>query len=353
MLERMPECGSGGVIGRTLPLGGQRPTSSGRSVHGVHISTGFYELLALLLALGYGVVLSQTPTEQFKDFSNYLVYAEHSWHRLLSLFDRGVLETLANEPVWLLINAALGAFLQPEVVVRTIVFTSGALVAWVFLRSRPQDFVWLLLFLVFPVVLKNHFVHLRQGAAIALFLVGWFSPNRFARWLLMGLSPFVHASFFFVLLVLSVARSALRIRLGPDLRTLIFVVMGVSVGVGLGWLAAAVGARQAQEYDFTMTDVSGLGFVFWLGVLVLMAMEGRIFLRNYVFETGMIAFYLATYWLVEVTARIFESGLLLVLLAGLALTGWRRVGFLSIILVYGTLMWGLRLGQPALGFGIG
>jgi hypothetical protein len=102
-----------------------------------------------------------------------------------------------------------------------------------------------------------------------------------------------------------------------------------------------------------MEDVSGLGFAFWFGVLGLMLMQGRNFLRKYVFETGLVGFYLATYWMIEVTARIFESGLLLVLLAGLSLTGWRRLTYLSAVLAFGGLSWILRVGQPAMGFGIG
>ncbi|HSH42221.1 MAG TPA: hypothetical protein VK973_08880, partial [Arenicellales bacterium] len=46
-------------------------------------------------------------------------------------------------------------------------------------------------------------------------------------------------------------------------------------------------------------------------------------------------FYLCTYWLLEVTARIFESGMLPILFAGLLLTGWRRPAFLTLIVVYG------------------
>jgi len=57
--------------------------------------------------------------------------------------------------------------------------------------------------------------------------------------------------------------------------------------------------------------------------------------------------------MIEVTARIFESGLLLVLLAGLSLTGWRRLTYLSAVLAFGGLSWILRVGQPAMGFGIG
>jgi len=103
-----------------------------------------------------------------------------------------------------------------------------------------------------------------------------------------------------------------------------------------------------------MTDVSGLGFVLWLGVFILFRMEGRQFLRIHAFETGMIVFYLGTYWLIEVTARIFESSVLLVLIAGLSLTGWRLVAYKIIVfcVLFG-LSWSMRTGAPAMGFGVG
>ncbi len=57
-----------------------------------------------------------------------------------------------------------------------------------------------------------------------------------------------------------------------------------------------------------------------------------------------------TYWLVEVTARIFESGFFVVFFAGLTLRGWRRQVFLGIVMGAGALAWVLRIGQPGLGF---
>jgi hypothetical protein len=84
--------------------------------------------------------------------------------------------------------------------------------------------------------------------------------------------------------------------------------------------------------------------------LALSSPLGKTWLREHAFETGLLSFYLVTYWLIEVTARIFESGLIVLLLAGLSLPGWRRQAFLGIVLGAGVLAWVLRLGRPALGF---
>lgn len=311
------------------------------------------KLLFLLLALSYGLVSSQLPDSTFKDFHNYLVYAENSWAILIGYSLRGPVSVLANEPVWLLLNASLATYFVPETVVRLIIFLSGSSVSWLVLRHYPQHFVWLLLFLFLPQVIKNHLIHLRQGAAIALFLWGWFSVNRTVRYLLFGLTPFVHASFYFVLALLWLTWTLRQIRFAADLRTIAYIAVGLTVGVSAGWLAQVAGARQAAQYNFETTDVSGLGFLLWLMVAGILLTGGRKYLRKYAFESGVVIFYLVTYWLIEVTARIFESGLMLVLIAGLGLHGWRKQAFLAVILGSGALAWLMRVSRPALGFAVG
>jgi len=164
------------------------------------------------------------------------------------------------------------------------------------------------------------------------------------------LTPFIHASFFFILALLALTWLLRSIRFAPDLKTLTYVAAGIAVGLGLGVLAESLGARQGTQYAFERTDVSGLGFLLWFMILGIMLSAGKTWLREHAFESGIVTFYLVTYWLIEVTARIFESGLIVVLLAGLTLHGWRRQAFLGIVLSAGALAWVLRLGRPALGF---
>jgi hypothetical protein len=76
---------------------------------------------------------------------------------------------------------------------------------------------------------------------------------------------------------------------------------------------------------------------------------GKVWLREHAFETGVITFYLIASWFIKATARIFESGLIVVLLAGLSLPGARRYAFLGLVFGAGLLTWLLRLGQPAFG----
>jgi hypothetical protein len=207
--------------------------------------------------------------------------------------------------------------------------------------------------LFIPQVIKNHIIHLRQGVAIAVFLLGWFNSNRHIRWFFIALTPFIHAAFFFIFILITLVHLSKKLRLAPDLRSLLFLGAGTAIGTSLGYLAIIFGSRKAQEYAFTSADVSGLGFIFWAGIATLMILEGKNFLRQYTLQYAIILFYLATYFLVEVTGRIFESGLLLVLLAGLQLRFWRKDVFISAILGYCILLWLLRIDMSKMGFGLG
>ena len=307
---------------------------------------------ALAIAFGYAGVLSSLPIYQLKDAVNYLRYATCPEAILQGYVSQGVLAVLANEPIWLLINIFFAKYFEPEYVIRTIIFISAFLVAFSSIKHNRKYFIWVMLFLILPQVIKNHIVHLRQGMAVAIFITGWYAVNQKMKWLLMGLTPFIHASFAFVLVLYFLSLLIKEMRLATDLRTLCFIAITVAISLSLGWLASIVGARQATEYTFSHADISGLGFIFWAGILYLMHMQGKKFLLKYMFEISGLIFYLISYWFIPVTARIFESMLLLILVAGLQLTAWRRQVFLVAISIYCLLQYALRCNQPLFGFGV-
>lgn len=306
--------------------------------------------IIVVLSIIYGATLSQIPGNQFRDFDNYLAYAENSIFLLAQNLQQGIGPTLANEPVWLLINSVLGLFLDPDTAVRSIIFVSALLTAWLVLIKNSKHLFLLLFFLLLPIVIKNNLIHLRQGLAIAVFLLGWYSVGYYKKWFLLILAPFIHSSFLFILFLFIANKLMQNLRFSFDIRLLAFLILGVVMGLGLEWLASALGARQADEYSFTPSEISGFGFALWGGVALVWISEGRLFLRRFSFETGIILIYLGTYWFIEVAGRIFESGLIFVLIAGLALTQWRRATFLILVLGAGGFQWLARAGQPGIGF---
>ncbi|MEM3658584.1 MAG: EpsG family protein [Candidatus Hadarchaeum sp.] len=311
---------------------------------------GNRKFITIVFAFAYAAVLTSLPLMQFKDRANYLTYASASLQILQRYAQQGWVVLLTNEPLWLLANIGLRQLLPPEGVLRAVIFLPALLFSLLMLRSNPRNFIWVILFLLVPQVLKNHITHLRQGFAIALFLTGWFSRRRACRLIFFSMAPFIHSSFFFVL-GLMVLTSALRcLRLAAVLRIVTFAIAGVLVALGLPWMATHIGARQFQEYTFAPGDISGLGFLFWSSILLLMLLQPKRYLRQHVFELGTIVFYLSMYLFNEISARIFENILPLVLLAGLRLGEPNRRLFLTCILAYATLTWGQRLLGPGPAF---
>ncbi|WP_236176766.1 EpsG family protein [Pseudomonas qingdaonensis] len=310
-----------------------------------------YTTFILIIALIYGWWLASLPLDVFKDRINYLNYVEYSALTLQFNFSQSWLGGLVNEPVWLLINASLANVFSPETSLRIIIGGPATLTAYMLLRSNPRYFFWLLLFMFLPQLIKNHIVHLRQGMAISIFLAGWFATRWPFRYFLILLSPFIHASFFFIIFFMLLCYVLNSLRFSSSLRNLVFVTIGLLFGVAVGGIASFLGARQGQAYDFSSVGVSGLGFIFWSGILLLFLVQGRAFLRDQALAVAIVVFYLSTYFLNEVAGRIFESGFILVLLAGLSLPQRWRLLFVALICLYGLIGYAGRLGQSWLGFG--
>lgn len=314
-----------------------------------------YIFIVFVLATLYALLLSSyIPMDiSIKDRVNYIEYASSPEIIFIRYWSAGVLSSFVNEPVWLGINFTLSRFLTPEQVVATIIFVSAFATSFVILKIHPRYFAFLLFILFFPQVISKNVVHIRQGFAISLFLMGWFCDSRSWRWFLFALTPLIHASFFFILFLYFFTSILKKIRLSSDIRTIAIIAFGITVSVALGVLAGAVGARQADVYEFSGSSVSGLGFILWLVIFTLYYLQGKRFARKNAFAMSIIIFYLSTYFLIEVTGRIFESSIAVVLLASLGLTGWRRLCFFCVILSFTLLTWLLRFGEPWLGWGTG
>jgi len=129
------------------------------------------------------------------------------------------------------------------------------------------------------------------------------------------------------------------------------LIFAIVISLSLGVISAKLGVWQAWEYHFTAADISGLSFLFWSGILAIMCPAWEKFFQDVCLcEIGGLLFYLICYCLIPVTARIFEGMLLLIFVAGLHLTKWRRILFLFGITSYCILQYALRINQPWLGF---
>ena len=305
-----------------------------------------------MFAAIYALILGALPVDRFVDRDSYLAYVDGSLAILVLNSSNGIAGLLTNEPLWLLVNILFSSFLDTENCVRAIIGISAFLVAFVTLRNNPRHIFLLVLFLLLPQVLKNYVIHLRQGLAIAVFMAGWFSISRSWRWTLIMMCPFIHASFFFIILFMFLDKALVSVRLSASLRLFNYVAAGLLFSFSATWLAGALGARQGDEYQAASVETSGIGFLFWLLFTFLYILQGSRFMKANAVSFSVLVFYLTGYFFLPVAARIFESALLLILLSGLKLTSYRKLCFFMLFGLYFIAQWLPRLSSPGFGWGV-
>lgn len=316
----------------------------------------YKKLAVLLTAFLYAYLLiTLIPIDAVKDRGNYLNYAAWPESILLQRLDDGLLGVLFNEPIFLLINLGLSSFLSDENVVKTIIFFGSFTTSYVVLKYNYRYFVLLLFFLLIPQVLKNYVIHLRQGLAMSFFLIGYLSTgkNTFKRTIFILLSPFIHSSFFVIVFLIYVNKFLDRWKFDVYLKIIAIATIGIISAFAMETVGKLSGARQASRYEFTSADISGIAFLFWMLIFLIYTFQGKQFLKLNMLSIAILIFYLATYFFIPVTARIFESGIVVVLLSSLSLTEWRKYSFLGLLVFYTMYSVFLRIGSPYFGWGSG
>ena len=315
----------------------------------------YRKLLVLLTAFLYAYLLiTLIPIDAIKDRGSYLDYA--SWPEVLIIkrLEGGVLALIFNEPIWLLINLLLSFFLVEENVVRTIIFFGSFITSYLVLKYNYRYFILLLFFLLIPQVLKNFVIHLRQGLALSFFLIGYLSTskNKFKNSFFILMSPLIHSSFFVLVFLIYVNKLSEKFKFDLALKILVIAFFGIISSFIMETIGQLSGARQAAQYEFTSADISGLAFLFWVVVFIIYTLQGKHFLKNNLLSIAILIFYLTTYFFIPVTARIFESGIVLVLLSSLSLSDWRKYSFIGLILFYTAYTVFSQIGSPYFGWGV-
>ncbi|MFQ2035829.1 EpsG family protein [Aeromonas veronii] len=298
------------------------------------------------------LILAFPVDDTIIDRGNYLNYAAYSSDVMERYSSIGILNVIFNEPIWLFMNISLSSFLSPENVVRVFICFSSWVGFYICLKNNPKHVLLMILIFLFPQVMKNYVIHLRQGVAITFFIIAYYRDEGLLRRALFMATPFIHLSFFFVILIYGLSLLLLRIKFSRGLSTVIVISVGITIAFSLKFIATYVGSRQANEYEFTSASVSGIAFLFWTVFLMLYWVQGRDFCKKYSFQVLGILFYLSTYFFIEITARVFESYILLVLIACCYLTRYRRILFFGALTLFIIFTYFTRLGLPYLGWGV-
>lgn len=310
-----------------------------------------YRILILVIAAVYAVYLANLPIYAFKDRINYINYTFNSEYIFYDRLSNNWISLLSNEPLFLLINIFLSKYFSSENTLRILIGIPAFITAYSILRVNPRYFILLLFILLVPQIVKNHIIHLRQGIAISFFLIGWFSNKKYIKYLFLLLTPFIHSSFFMILSIVFVNDFFKNYQFFKKSRTLFYLFFAMLISLSMGFISSILDARQ-QGYEFEAGDISGLGFLFWFLILILFLFENREFKRKAAVPLGFLILYLVCYFTVEVAARVFESGIILVVLSGLYLSKKRKLMFFLILFLYTLYSYYVRYSLPYWGWGI-
>jgi hypothetical protein len=298
------------------------------------------KIVACVLAIIYAAIVSMLPSDNFRDRDNYMAYLEYSAARIDGWRSMSTIEVLVNEPIWLLINACLGGLLEHEYAIKIVIFVPAFIVAFLILKVDPKNIILLISLLILPQVAKNHVVHLRQGMGLGIFLLGWFGRSTSQKWLFWFVAPLIHSSFFFVILEILLVQLIRLVKVSEVFGLIMFSGIGLSVSLAANIIARVYGARQSEYLETTVVEgISGFGFFLWAFMLLVMVRQGVGFLKNHLLECGSIVVYLTTYFTSPISARIFESTIILVLIAGLKLGKPNKILFYVSIVTFGSLQW--------------
>lgn len=251
-----------------------------------------------------------------KDRHNYLDYAMQSNILFNRYMSRGILDFISNEPLFLVINIILNTILSPENVIKSIIFISTIIVLYSCGKLTNYNIFTIIIFLIVPQILKNHVIHLRQGLALSIYLLGVSSTNKLKY--IRYLSPLIHTSFFFVIAFEMIDCFLKAAKLKYDSRLLIAFGILVIIPLLIPTIAKVFGDRRYSQYAFGLVrqDI-GLGFLIWIIFsIVYIFVINKNNKINIICCYGII-FYITSYFTLDFTARIFENIIPIILISSI------------------------------------
>ena len=255
---------------------------------------------------------------------------------------------LFQEPLYRVIVYLLGIFFSPQSIALILIGISASLSMGALYKARPDLLVLIILVFLLPQFMGKYIVHIRQGLAIAIFLVTYlyFKRSLIASCFIAGL---VHISFLIALPIL------FAIKITPKKRVYFFlfsIVFFLSASLLFyqdlfRQLVFYLNISQGQNYSFISENVSGLGFLYWFSIYIFLFMQKRLS-ESRALSMNIIGLYLASYFFVNFLSRLLESFLPIIFIELNSLN--TKICYLALTFFL-VISWNSRLSSTLLGFG--
>lgn len=274
-----------------------------------------------------------------KDRGQYNIYAYGSNYYWGQYRSQGIITLLTNEPIFLILNQLLNLFFKSIFIVQLYIVVSYSLTAFLVSKQLGYSLYPVVLYSAIPQGLKNNIMQIRQGLGISIYLLGFQAKNKYVR-LLRFLAPFIHTSMLFFVVVEGYEYCMDKMKISRHVRLIIFTGVSVLIAALLPIATSIIGDRRAMEYSFSSDQsASGLSFIFWIVFFVIFYIYSD---KNQytTFSAYGIVFYLSTYFLTDISARVFESFLPFILISVLKQSNKiYKLILILLLLVFSALGW--------------
>lgn len=309
----------------------------------------FYKtVFCLYLSLFLYLVVFLTPnTDVILDRSNYFVSISNSQERW-SLLDFSSGYVIFSEPLYIFLTSFLSRFFTVETSLLIIISLAAIMtLVPIFIRKPKLLFIIILIFLM-PQVLSKYIVHIRQGLAIGLFFTFYFGLNR-GLVLSSFIAGLVHVSFFIVLPIAILSNISKSNRVLNTQISLLILFFGFLLlkSEYIIQLFSMVELRQINKYVFQSGNVSGLAFIYWISIFILLLISKN-FSEKAILARNVIAVYCASYFSISFISRFIESFIPLIFIELHNVN--KQIAYAAVIFFLIT-SWIREFGKPLLGFG--
>lgn len=279
-------------------------------------------IFSILISLYYSGFLVSLPIDVFFDRPNYLGSLENANLIFFQMMNKGVISFLMNEPIWRTLNVGLTNVLDPETSLKVIIAFSSFFVSYFLLRESPKNIIIVIVFLFFPLLIKNFIIHLRQGVAISIFLIGYLNREKKIGKFLILTSAMIHSSFIIVIGQLIAFRFISYRRFSFGVGVMISIVLSVILFALIPILADSLGARQSEHFGSDIASIPIFGVIIWGFLATFFIYDALCDKKNK--ENSLLGVYLIMFYIVGscfsvLASRIFESNIVLIFLLVLSM----------------------------------
>ncbi|MBB4067460.1 hypothetical protein GGQ18_000019 [Salinibacter ruber] len=202
----------------------------------------------LIVVIGVSSLIAFRDVGPAPDDRNYVEYGVYAEDYLDNVSTSQPVIFLLNEPAYNVFNYIVAESVGGEWYMPVFIFISFSVISIAIYRLSRRPVLSLLVFLLFMPVVKNWYIHLRQGLAISLFFLG-ISSSRKYKIFLFSLSSLIHTSIFVSIGSYLYDYVAAKIGLSRAVRLTLFFVVAALFAWLLEDLLKAIGyVVQRRDY---------------------------------------------------------------------------------------------------------